>query len=1228
MNSPSLNSAGSPPDTNRFPSHVYSILKSSGFFPKGAGRGLRWGLVFLVLAGFFSISGSIASAQNQSVGSGDWFNDLIWRNLRGQQLHPESGDQERRVHISGGSQVQISDGDAAVDLLLFIGDGNGGLAGDGTLLLTGGTLSAGSIFVAGDDDQESRAILDIRSGATVRAGEIRIGNTFGTTGDLLMQGGTIETDVLLLGLSSGTGRGTISGGTINTGLDGGTTGLIIGLAGKGVLDMTAGKINALQESGVDFGRQNGHAVVNLRGSAEIDSEGDISMGSFGSEVQFSISENAVFHSDKDILIRNSGGAGSQYLIDGGLVRALGNFQVNGQNTVQMRGGLLQANRLIVSEGIAGSTMNISGGRVNVTDSVRVGEDGLSSGVLNLQGNSVTNADQMQIGVFASSKGRVNVFGNTQVNLANRLVVGSNANEDDPNDNAKGFLHIQNGIVNVGRDTFIGVSGDGEVHLTGGKLITGRTLFLGRNASGTGLLRMTGGELETQLQGDADPIRGDLNVGHLGQGQMELSGDARVKVANDMTVGLFSSSSGLLTMNGQSRVEVADIFNVGSSGGDGLVQLGANALLSARLVDVGLSDGDAELNMDGQSIVRTTTSDFRVGVTGIGRVTITGEAQIDAGDDLLIGVFDDGKGVLDAEGGKIITNDDLTVGSSGDGTFNVMGQSEVQLGGNLVVADRTGSVGNVHLDDDAQVFVSDLLRASVRSNTDSTLTLDGSSRLKIGDSGFFGIGGSSTSRVLIGASSTLGQNPTLEATDLLNFGTSASGSRKVDFQLHNGLVRARSIRFSNDPFDKSEVVSNILITGGRMKVADSISFRGGSKMVISGGVIESEDEILFAGSELSLGQTSVLHQGGNLIAGGDLIMARNAFSEVQYTMNSGTITVGSNLQMGDPGSGSIDPFSGEELPPQGFFFQNGGTVSVAGNINNTGEFFHEVHGGLLDVSGSMNVGVDDFLSFGNFNQTGGQVLVGNRLAINNAAVNLEGDAQFTASQVNVADFSDAEGILEINGGVATFTQLFVGRSDAGHFSATVRQRGGTLNVGQRFVNDRGGEYQFTGGTLTSHNAGQFEYLGDLKVTDQATLKLDDDKTLLISGQFLSEDADEANLFIGGGVLDLSDLILPESLDEDGFISLIQVGDNTNLLSKTALDQIRIIGLDPGARQRVTESGFGSDQGEAIFALVEGTDFGRAFEIGIAFKTVTAVPEPGSGIVLGLLCSAGLLCRRRR
>ena len=184
-----------------------------------------------------------------------------------------------------------------------------------------------------------------------------------------------------------------------------------------------------------------------------------------------------------------------------------------------------------------------------------------------------------------------------------------------------------------------------------------------------------------------------------------------------------------------------------------------------------------------------------------------------------------------------------------------------------------------------------------------------------------------------------------------------------------------------------------------------------------------------------------------------------------------------------------------------------------------------------------------------------------------------------------------------------------------------QVGGILEA-DSIMADMNSPYGLFGGTLMERTAGGLDLSidGDLFIGGFGQLVVSQDTGVGISGLF--------GVFPEGattGILNYERLGLFGA--GDGFVSLIQVGDNSNLLSGFALDRIGLIGHSQGVR--MNEDGFfdifSSQSNTVAFALVEGTLYGSPGHIGIAYSNFAAIPEPTS---LGVFVAIGLLCTLRR
>lgn len=184
-----------------------------------------------------------------SQGSGLW-NSITWSPAG----TPVAAD---IVHIEGGNAVDYNTGTSPNFSRVYVGDNTGGGSADGTLAVSGGTLTvnatAAGAYIVGRS-AGSTGTVNI-TGGTLRTtsatgGGMQLGFASGATGNLNVSSGALTlTASAILGAADGaTGHMTVSGGTVTTST--GTNNAIFYVGGRitsgstvGTFEQTGGTVN-------------------------------------------------------------------------------------------------------------------------------------------------------------------------------------------------------------------------------------------------------------------------------------------------------------------------------------------------------------------------------------------------------------------------------------------------------------------------------------------------------------------------------------------------------------------------------------------------------------------------------------------------------------------------------------------------------------------------------------------------------------------------------------------------------------------------------------------------------------------------------------------------------------------------------------------------------------------------------------------------------------------------
>ena len=1093
---------------------------------------------------------------NQSIASGNWFNDLIWQDEFGNNDRPRGNDNHTNTHISNGNVVQIGNGLAETSVNLIVGDFDGGLPGAGRLEVTGsGSLSVGSfLFIAGSENSAGSVLFDTTG--TIE-GNIRVGRFSDSLALLEMRNGTF-TGNLDIGFLSAGARVDFSGGTINA--QGLTDGIFIRT--NGVLNQTGGQLNVNLG---DFSIANDGIYIQSGGTANLQRDFSSSgeAAAFSNNAQFVVAGD--FGSDTDTLISDSASVQAD------------RFNFNGNSFTRISGGTLTATG-------TNGFINFRAGEFLATDGVVdvenglfvIGEDNLST-FMSFSGNSRLEAGSLTIG--SDNRGDVEfvIDNNAVVDIAGDISMGLAGNNNR--------MKLINGTLDA--DTFFaGVSSDAEVIFQSGTVdLNG--FVIGVEGSSTVSLtddanlsvfgptiigQQSGGfgRLETQLLTNLET--GQLQVGVSGQGEIEF-GEFSSGKANDATfVGVNADGVGTMTVTDSARFDSLNNIFIGR-------------------------DGKGVLNVNAEGKITGQQLQIARNANSIGDVRISDVATADFN-----GIFLalNGAGTLTLEGDSTTTT-----------TF-------------LSIAQGAGANGSLDLTNNAQLNVTDnFLVASANVESTATVTINDNAIVNVaGDSSTGNVRGNATFNVNGGQ---------VNIANNANFGGSSS---TTEFNMNAGQFTAENVRF--DGFSPATTSNTLNMNGGTLRATNNIEFQRGIIANISDGAIESDQQMIFGNDSTAASRSVLINQTGGTVHSKVDIDIRGE-GETLYNLSGGTLSAEQDVLFGN-----VDTVSAE-------FNQEGGTMNVGRNLINR-NVVHEVTGGNLNVAGTINVGDTDNDSSASFEQTGGIVDATFGFNIENAfgdfrggktrteqltignlvdeflvtEVTVSGTAEIITNQIRLETAGGAESSLVLSDDALIETDSLI-INDSGLSSATdFFHQGGELRVNSIEITGDG-IYGLSDGVLTSRE-GDLDIVGNLFITRFGEIKFRDEMTIEISNQFAAFD-----LFGDGNVGKLNFSEYGRLGLGSGYVKLIGVGDNSNLLSGEALDNLELIGVLEG--QQLTEQEFidamanGSFVG-ASYALVEGTHFGEAGSIGIAFANFTTVPEPRATWLLLVSLVLILMNRFRR
>ncbi len=564
--------------------------------------------------------------------------------------------------------------------------------------------------------------------------------------------------------------------------------------------------------------------INVTGGGRIDHQAGIAGTANGSWMFVGMDSTPSFYNLADTSV--AGGGITGYGQGSGTVNATENLQ------------------LAAWGGNRNGTMNINTtGALNVTGTLRIGNDGGSVGVMNLESGSVIlshtgwGADETHIGhgggiatlniaggSFSASRnfrlgndrgtGTVNITGGS-------LTVAGTDDVFIGRDKGTGIVNQSGGVVEFNHNTFIANGNNqsdptsGTYNLSAGVLNVKREFAIGREgASATGTLNMTGGTITKT--GDEKMIVGHNN----GVGIVVQSGGTINVNQNQLYIGNENAEAlGTYTLSGTGALNVADELVVGRESGTGILNVNGGTITTSGNGNmyVGRRNGTGTLNQTDGTIV--VNREFGVGTRddnkiGTGTYNLSG-GSLSAANDIFVGKEQGSSGTMALTGGTMTTSDKLKIGhnqatgvlTQSGGTINV--QNEVYIGNE----NNASSVG--------------------------TYTLSGTGVLNVGN------------EVIVGRDNGTGtfnlNGGTVNATKI----SGGNGSSTVNF--NGGVIKAKR--------DESNLIENLDVANvqsGGLKI-DSNGFNVSTSQIITGtGGLEKLGlgQLTLSGSNTYSGTTTV------------------------------------------------------------------------------------------------------------------------------------------------------------------------------------------------------------------------------------------------------------------------------------------------------------------------------------------------------------------------------------
>jgi len=683
-----------------------------------------------------------------------------------------------------------------------------------------------------------------------------------------------------------------------------------------------------------------------------------------------------------------------------------------------------------------------------------------SGTLNITGGGALTAVNAYLGSNAGSTGSVTVFGTgSELNVGTYMAVG---------ENGTGRLNIENGGTMTSQDDFyVGANtgSNGTVSISGeGSTLTviGETTYIGNR--GTGRLNIenggtmtgngefyigtyTGSNGTVTVSGSGSEVNGGnvMYVGCYGTGTLEVTGGGRVATEDRFGIGLWSNSTGTVTVSGAgSAMDVGSMY-------------------------VGMV-GTGTLNVTNGGRV-TTGKDFDIGLrsNSTGTVTVSGAgSSVNAGTDIFVGYYGIGTLLEVAGGGRVTTKNRFGIGwmFNSTGTVTVTGtDSTVTVGGSMYVG--SSGTGVLEVTDGGRVTTGNDFGIGWNANGTGTVTVFGTgSELNVGTTMYVGYGGTGTATVSDGGLIASG-----------DMSVSGAGTLNVDT---DGTVTTDSLRIETG--GTANVAGDLVVSGevyneGTIKVTTP---RGPTLKILDGGKVTNNEVGTISGNDAISSEGSLtVNNRGTITA---TVYAIYAEKDVNIE-NSGTIDGGARAITVNGGkiinSGIISSTtSSQSISAAGdLTVENSGTliggVLSYGNaaINNSGA----ITANTSSIAGSLNFGI--IVNHDLTLENSGSITGGNRgvLSFGNAAINNSGTISGTTHH---GLFIVGEGSVKNSGTIKSDT-----RSGVVIDHGTIENTGtGAITGGAYGICTLGDAVVKNSGTVTGNTAGI--YIGGSAMIDNS------------------------------------------------------------------------------------------------------------------------------------------------
>ncbi len=767
----------------------------------------------------------------------------------------------------------------------------------GNYLLEGGTIEVAEDEIIGDSGSGSFEHL---GGSHTVGGQMILGKESTGNGSYFLEGdGTLEADEGIIG-NNGIGRVDQMGGEITfDSLDIGR-----GATGNGIYNMEDGQLDIVK-SGIFPGR------VDI---------GNAGTGSF-------LQSGGTVTSDAEIYLgTQSGGNGTYFLTAGSLdVDREIYVGVGGTGNFQHSNGDVSADELVVGQEDGGvGTYTLQGGALDTTK-VTLGLNSGSNGTFNYSGGTLENTSG-DLDIIVGDAGTGKFVQEVDSFDVDDLVIGSQSD-------GVGTYVLKNGADAISLKTIVGASGEGSFVHESGEFYTG-FMILGNENNSKGSYEISDGNLD--ILESLRVAQGGDSIGAFTQN----GGDVNVR---DMIIGTLGGSSGEYRYQGGTlSIEGGDFdLTVGNSGTGIFVQDGVD--LSVDKIVLGANStgsGTYELINGGN----LTTSSSIIGQEGKG--TFLHKSGNHLTDHFELGSEESSEGNYTIEDGSLEVLYGLNIGEG----INSVGKFR-QEGGDV-------DVGYVHV--------------GANEGSSGTYFFEGGT---LHDSA----GDLSVSVGYVGEGSFVHHNGAYLELGVLTLGDLDSGVGTYELYALGDIVTSESIvgESGQGLFKHYGQHSTYELVVASKTDSSGIYDLFNGDLIVSG-------EIKVADGANSVG---LLEQDGGNLSAGSVILSNLVGSSGTYTLKSGLATITDTLTVGAVES-----------------YQGSGELNLAGGVLTSDKL--NIQNGTLNYSGGLLDVADKIRNDGEFNisSSDGATRFVNGNVINNGTVKVtDADVEFTGLFINSGEY---------------------------------------------------------------------------------------------------------------------------------------------------------------------------------------------------------------------------------